>query len=258
MDPSSDEHSGGDWFESEALWARFFSFMFTDAHFTAAVENVPKIVALTGVAGGSVLDLACGPGRFAVAFAQAGFHVTGVDRTRFLLDKARERATQAGATVEWVEQDMREFVRSDAFDLALNVYTSFGYFDDPAENRRVLENILASLKPGGTFLFEHIGKELLAGRFQPTQADTLADGSVMIQRRKVIDDWSRIDVEWIILEGGRATSFRLRHWLYSAREIRNLFASVGFTDIAIYGGLDASPYGPQAQRLVALAKKPRA
>jgi SAM-dependent methyltransferase len=238
MASSGGEHGGGNWFESEALWERFFSFMFTDAHFAAAVENVPKIVALTGVTGGSLLDLACGPGRFAVAFAQAGFRVTGVDRTRFLLDKARERATQAGSTVEWVQQDMREFVRPDAFELALNVYTSFGYFDDPAENRRVLENILASLKPGGTFVFEHIGKELLAGRFQPTQADTLTDGSVMIQRR--------------------ATSFRLRHWLYSAREIRDLFASVGFTDIAIYGGLDASSYGPQAQRLVAVAKKPRA
>jgi SAM-dependent methyltransferase len=257
MDPGG-ELRGGDWFESEALWARFFSFMFSDAHFTAAVENVPKIVALTGVTGGSVLDLACGPGRFAVAFARAGFRVTGVDRTRFLLDKARERATQSGANVEWIEQDMREFVRPAAFDLALNVYTSFGYFDEAADNRRVLENILASLKPGATFVFEHIGKELLAARFQPTQADTLSDGSVMIQRRKVIDDWSRIDVEWIILEGGHATSFRLRHWLYSAREIRDLFASVGFTDISIYGGLDASPYGPQAQRLIAVAKKPRA
>src|SRR5580704_8947579 len=232
MASSGGEHGGGNWFESEALWERFFSFMFTDAHFTAAVENVPKIVALTGV--------------------------TGVDRTRFLLDKARERATQAGATVEWVQQDMREFVRPDAFELALNVYTSFGYFDDPAENRRVLENILASLKPGGTFVFEHISKELLAGRFQPTQADTLTDGSVMIQRRNVIDDWSRIDVEWIILEGANATSFRLRHWLYSAREIRDLFASVGFNDIAIYGGFDGSPYGPQATRLVAVARKPRA
>src|SRR5580704_17274975 len=258
MASSGGEHGGGNWFESEALWERFFSFMFTDAHFTAAVENVPKIVALTGVTGGSMLDLACGPGRFAVAFAQAGFRVTGVDRSRFLLDKARERATQAGATVEWVQQDMREFVRPDAFELALNVYTSFGYFDDPAENRRVLENILASLKPGGTFVFEHISKELLAGRFQPTQADTLTDGSVMIQRRNVIDDWSRIDVEWIILEGANATSFRLRHWLYSAREIRDLFASVGFNDIAIYGGFDGSPYGPQATRLVAVARKPRA
>jgi SAM-dependent methyltransferase len=245
------------WFESEALWARFYSFMFSDAHFTAAVESVPKIVTLTGVTDGSVLDLACGPGRFAIAFAKAGFRVTGVDRTRFLLEKARGRAAQAGATAEWVEKDMREFVRPSAFDLALNVYTSFGYFDEPAENRRVLDNLFASLKPGGTFVFEHIGKELLAGKFQPSQVDTLPDGSVMIQRRNIIDDWSRIDVEWIMLEGGRATSFRLWHWLYSAREIRDLFASVGFTEISIYGGFDGSLYGPQAQRLVAVARKPR-
>jgi len=251
------DSSGDNWFESEALWARFFSFMFNDAQFTAAVENVPKIMALSGVTGGSVLDLACGPGRYAVPFAQAGFRVTGVDRTRFLLEKARERATQAGANVEWVEEDMREFVRPAAFDLALNVYTSFGYFDDAAENRRVLENILASLKPGGTFVFEHIGKEILASKFQPTQADTLPDGSVMIQRRTIIDDWSRIDVEWILLEGGRASSYRLRHWIYSAREIRDLLAGVGFTDISLYGSVDGAPYGPLAQRLIAVARKPR-
>jgi SAM-dependent methyltransferase len=252
-----DSSDGGNWFESEAFWEKFFPFMFAEAHFAAAIENVPKIVALSGVKSGSVLDLACGPGRFAAPFAKAGFRVTGVDRTRLFLDKARERAAQAGVTVEWVEADMRDFVRPSAFDLAINVYTSFGYFDDAAENRRVLENIFASLKPGGTFLFEHIGKELLAGKFQPSQVDTLSDGTVMVQRRRIIDDWSQIDVEWILLEGDHATSFHFRHWLYSAREIRELFASVGFTEIAIYGGFDGSAYGPQAQRLVAVARKPR-
>jgi SAM-dependent methyltransferase len=252
MAPSGD---GGDWFAAEEFWVRFYPFMFADAHFAAAIENLPKIISLTGVSGGSVLDLACGPGRYAVPFAQAGFRVTGVDCTRFLLDKGRERARQAGVAIEWIEADMRDFVRPAAFDLALNVYTSFGYFDDADENRRVLENIWACLKPGGTFFFEHIGKELIAGKFQPTQADTLPDGSVMIQRRRIIDDWSKIDVDWILLAGERVSMFRLRHWLYSAREIRDLLASVGFRDIAIYGALDGSTYGPQAQRLIAVARK---
>jgi SAM-dependent methyltransferase len=247
---------GSDWFESEAFWARLYPFMFSEAHFAAAVENVPKIVALTGTSGGSLMDQACGPGRYAVAFAKAGFHVTGVDRTRCLLNKGRERARQAGATVEWIEEDMREFARPAAFDLALNVYTSFGYFDDAAENRRVLEKVLTSLKTGGAFVFEHVGKEILASKFQSTQADTLADGSVLIQRRRVIDDWSRIDVEWILLEDGRATSFRIRHWIYSARELRDLLTSAGFADISLYGSFDGSPYGPQAQRLIAVARKP--
>jgi SAM-dependent methyltransferase len=251
------ESSGENWFESDALWARLFPFMFAEQQFAAAVENVPKIVALTSVSSGAVLDLACGPGRYVVPFAQAGFRVTGVDRTRFLLNKARERAATAGVSPEFVEQDMREFVRPAAFDLALNVYTSFGYFDDAAENRRVLENILTSLKPGGVFVFEHIGKEILAAKFQPSGAETLPDGSVLLQRRSVIEDWSKIDADWILIEGSQATRFHLRHWIYSGREIRDLLTSVGFGDVALYGFWDGSSYGPQAQRLIAVARKPR-
>jgi SAM-dependent methyltransferase len=251
MDPNFNN-----WFESDAFWERLFPIMFSDAQFSAATENVPKILALSGVSGGSVLDLACGPGRYAVPFAKAGFQVTGVDRTRFLLDKARERAKQAGVTFEFVEQDMREFRRPNAFDLALNVYTSFGYFDDAAENRRVLENILVSLKPGGVFVFEHLGKEILAGKFQPAQVETFPDGTMLFQRRAVLDDWSKIDAEWILLEGERVTRFQLRHWLYSGREFRDLLTSVGFADISLYGFWDGSPYGPQAQRLIAIARRP--
>ena len=97
----------GNWFESESFWTAMFPFMFPETSFTAAADNVPKIAALTGVSGGNVLDLACGPGRYAIPLAQAGYVVTGVDRTRFLLKIARERAGRAGANVEWVEQDMR-------------------------------------------------------------------------------------------------------------------------------------------------------
>jgi SAM-dependent methyltransferase len=152
---------------------------------------------------------------------------------------------------------MREFARPAAFDLVLNVFTSFGYFDDEAQNRRVLENIYASLKAGGVFVFDHLGKEVLAPRFQPTRSESLPDGRVLIHRTKIIDNWSRIDDEWIMLEHGKATSHRIRHWIYSGREIRDMFASVGFADIKLYGAFDGTPYGPEGQRLIAVARKPR-
>lgn len=252
MDPAAER-----WFEDESFWKRTFPLMFPETSFTAARENIPKIMALTGLATGAALDLACGPGRYAIPLAQAGFDVTAVDLTGFLLDKARERAAREGARVEWVQQDMREFVRPAAFDLVLNVFTSFGYFDDEAQNRRVLENIHASLKAGGMFVFDHLGKEVLAPRFQPTRSESLPDGRVLIHRTKIIDDWSRIDDEWIMLEHGKATSHRIRHWIYSGREIRDLFASVGFADIKLYGDFDGTPYGPEGQRLIAVARKPR-
>ena len=140
---------------------------------------------------------------------------------------------------------MRQFLRPAAFDLAINVFTSFGYFDDPAENRRVLENVYASLKPGGTFVFDHLGKEVLAARFQPTRGESLPDGTVLFHRASIIDDWSRIDDEWILLEGSRASKYRIRHWLYSGREIRELFASVGFNDVSL---TEILPVCPTAHR----------
>jgi ubiquinone/menaquinone biosynthesis C-methylase UbiE len=59
-----------------------------------------------------------------------GFRVTGVDRTAFLLEKARMRAAVAQVEISWVLQDMREFVRPDAFDPIISMSTSFGYFED--------------------------------------------------------------------------------------------------------------------------------
>src|SRR5215470_9174503 len=107
-----------DWFESEEFWRDFYPYMFSEERFAAAKDEVSRIIALTQCSGGSLLDLCCGPGRHAVEFALRGFQVTGVDRTEFLLNKARKHAQESGASVEWVKADMREFMRPASFDLA--------------------------------------------------------------------------------------------------------------------------------------------
>jgi len=71
--------------------------------------------------------------------------VTGVDRTKYLLDKARSKAIAARVKVEWIRQDMRDFVRENCFALVLSMFTSFGYFDDKRQDLIVLKNMFASL-----------------------------------------------------------------------------------------------------------------
>lgn len=243
------------WFAEDSFWEQTYPFMFPESRFWAGSESIPKIASLTGKTSGEVLDLACGPGRTAIPFALAGYQVTGVDRTEFLLKQGKIRAAALGASVEWVHRDMREFIRPASFDLAVNLFTSFGYFDDANDNKLVLQNVFASLRPDGVFVIDHLGKELLASRLQATTSEQLPDGTILFQQAQVIDDWSRVSCDWTILKEGRATPFRVCHWLYSGQELRDLLRSAGFKEVSLFGSLDQSPYDTKSQRLIAVAKK---
>jgi SAM-dependent methyltransferase len=249
------EHGTSNWFADDEFWVVSYPFMFPDTSFTSAVEDVPKIVALSGVMGTTVLDQCCGPGRYSIPLAKHGYAITGVDRTAFLLEKARAYAEAEQVKVEWVQEDMRHFIRPHTFDLVLNLYTSFGFFDDPGDNRDVLRNVFTSLKTDGVLVLDVAGKEVLARVFQPTGSKTMPNGNLLVQRRAVIDDWSKMDNEWIIIENDVARTFRLRHWVYSGHELKDLLASVGFSHNALYGDFDGAAYGPNARRLIAVARK---
>lgn len=245
-----------EWFDDESFWHDLYPFMFPEQRFAGTPEQIGKVLTLTNPGGKAALDLCCGPGRCAVALAQLGFRVTGVDRTKYLLDKARVKAKAARVEVEWLQMDMRDFARSEAFDLALSMFTSFGYFDDKQEDVQVLSNILTSLRPGGVCLIDLMGKESLAKILQPTTSDVLTDGTKLIQRHEIFDDWTRIRNEWILIRKGKAKSFKFHHTIYSGQELRDRMEQVGFADVKLYGNLDGDEYGPNAHRLIAVGRKP--
>jgi len=244
-----------EWFEDESFWIEMYPFMFPEERFITAEEQVEQLLELVGFTGETVLDLCCGPGRHSVLLARKGLQVTGVDRTPFLLDKARERARKERVEVEWVQEDMRTFLRPGSFDLALSMFTSFGYFDDKEEDIGVLRNIHQNLKTGGACLIDVAGKEWLARAFQPTTSSELPDGTLLVQRHQIFDAWTRIRNEWILIRGGESKSFEFHHTIYSGQELRDRLEQVGFGEVRIYGGLDGREYGPDCNRLVAVAWK---
>jgi SAM-dependent methyltransferase len=242
-----------EWFANDAFWEATYSFMFTDARLAAAPSEVDQIIGLAACNEGHVLDLACGPGRHSVSFARRGFRVTGVDRSPFLLERARASALDSGVDVEWIESDMRAFRRLQAFDLAICLFTSFGFFRDDDDNQQVLTNVAASLKPGGAFVLDVLGKEVLARKFTATSSRDLPDG-VIVHRHQIIDDWSRIRNDWIILRDGASRTFQFSHWLYSARELKDMFRRAGFAQLQVYGDLTGAAYGADAMRLIVMGR----
>jgi 2-polyprenyl-3-methyl-5-hydroxy-6-metoxy-1,4-benzoquinol methylase len=245
-----------EWFDSDSFWRDLYSFIFSKERITAADDQVVKALALAKPAGKLVLDICCGPGRCSIALAKRGFSVTGVDRTQYLLDKARAEAKTAGVHVEWLQKDMRDFRRPNSFDVVLSMFTSFGYFDDKREDLLVLENMYASLKPGGACLIELLGKEYLAKIFQPTISNLLPDGTVMVQRHEVFDDWTRVRNEWLLIKNNKVKRFEFHHTVYSGQELRDRMERAGFVNVTLYGSLDGAEYGPGAERLIAVGRKP--
>lgn len=246
-----------EWFEDESLWIDLYPFTFSEERLGLGEAEVAKVLALVGPVapeGRAVLDLCCGPGRHAIPLARRGMRVTAVDRTRLLLDRVRERARLAGVDVELVESDMRDFRRPGAYDLALSLFTSFGYFDAREDDLSVLRNVRASLKAHGALVMDVMGKEWIARHFQPTRSRSLSDGTLLIERNDVVDDWTRVDSEGILIREGRPRTFRSRLSVYSGLELRDRLLQAGFATVALHGDLDGAPYGLAATRLVAVAR----
>lgn len=243
------------WHEQDSFWETVP--MFSQQLWEIAPKEVDSVVSILGIeTGAAVLDLPCGVGRHSLELARRGYRVTGVDRTAAYLCEAGEKAAAEGLELELVQADMREFVRPGAFDAALNLYTSFGYFEDPAEDRRVAENFYRSLKPGGALIMEMMGKEVLARIFLPRDWQELPDGSLFLQERKVTDDWSWMENRWILVKDGQRKEFAVGHRIYDGAGLKALLLDVGFESVTLYGGrIEQSPYDNAAQRLMAVARK---
>ena len=92
-----------------------------------------------------------------------------MDRTATYLDEARKRGAEEDLQVEFLQEDMRTFVRPGAFDAVINYFTSFGYFESDEDERRVLANAHRSLRPSGVLLIEMMGKGDPSSRLQRTR-----------------------------------------------------------------------------------------
>ena len=245
-----------DWVSQPHFWERVYPLMFSAERVGRAHEEVAHLLDLVGISNGRALDLCCGPGRHSVPLAKAGFDVTGLDISDFLLGRAQARAQAAKVDIDWVHEDMRNYAMPEGFDLIINLYTSFGYFAQQSDDLKVLRNLVSSLTEGGAVVLDVAGKEALAGQLPLERQPTVEhDGSLLIERIEVIDDWCRARVQWMLIRGDSVERFDFEHTLYSGRELRELMNWAGLSDVSLYGGLDGRPYGPGAERLVAVGRR---
>ena len=101
-----------------------------------------------------VLELACGTGTVAIALAQEGYQVVGVDRSSSMLREAKKKAQQAGVKIPFLRQDMRNLVLKDPVDLVTCFFDSINYLLSYQDLVRTFDKISRALRPRGLFTFD--------------------------------------------------------------------------------------------------------
>ncbi len=203
-----------------------------------------------------ILDCPCGFGRHALPLAEAGFLVTGLDRSESQLAEAERRRGEA----EWprlVRGDYRELPFADAsFDAVLTLFSSLGYLERD-EDVGVLRELRRVLSPGRALIMETIHRDALArlaaqrGWWQRLPDDSLyleeqtpdwAEGTLTTYRVIVTPDGERIERPYVL-------------HVYSAKEWLELLREAGFEDVAAFGAWDGvTPITPDAWRLILRAR----
>jgi SAM-dependent methyltransferase len=243
------------WHNQDTFWELFESILFNQKRQSNAKVEVEKLVSLLKIRKNDrILDLCCGTGRHSLELAGKGYDVVGVDRTPSFIEKAKQNAKKDNLEVEFVVGDMREFCRPDSFNVVMNLFGSFGYFEDPDENRQVVKNVHKSMCTGGRFLIETAGKEILARGFQ--ERDWSEDGDTLVlAERKPTQNWSRIKSRWIVLKGGQRFEHTVSVRSYSALELSSLLSDCGFAKVDVFGDLEGIDYDLEAKRLVVIGTK---
>jgi SAM-dependent methyltransferase len=184
--------------------------------------------------GSAVLDVCCGIGRHALELSKHGYRVTGVDYSPTYIDIARKQARKRGLKTVFEQQDMRALPYRSAFDAAICMWTSFGYFDTQNGDLTTLKRIRRSLRPGGKFLIELINRDWLIGNFEPFGWHETTNGYVL-EKRQIDLLTSRLYAEWTYTNGGRITKKNLSLRVYSVHELLGLLAEAGFRQKKVFG-----------------------
>jgi SAM-dependent methyltransferase len=215
-------------------------------------EEVEFILDVLGLQeGATVLDLCCGQGRHGQRLSDTGLTVIGVDSSRFLLETARE---QSGLYL--VEGDMRAIPLKPVCDAVINLFTSFGFFDE-ADNRKVLSQIASVLKPRGKFLLDHwnpyavVQLDVTRNWWWVSESTlALAEVEYHPESGQLFDHRTIIDLPTgAIQKAVNCVRF------YFPTESEAMLEAAGLKVCARYGDFDQTPFSLEARRMLTIAEK---
>ncbi|CAM3946314.1 MULTISPECIES: SAM-dependent methyltransferase [Flavobacterium] len=172
------ESTSNKWFAS---WfdTPYYHILYKDRDYTEAQHFMDSLTGYLNLPEEArILDLACGKGRHSIYLNSLGYNVTGADLSENSIAEASEFSNE---TLGFKVHDMRE-VCENKYDAIFNLFTSFGYFDDDADNLKTLKAIHSSLNETGFACIDFMNVDYVIDNLVPEEIKTVENIDFHIKR----------------------------------------------------------------------------
>lgn len=199
--------------------------------------------------GSKILDIGCGNGRHSISLAKRGYDVVGVDISNYLISDAKDKANELGIkNVQFINDDILKLNDISKFDLAINIFTSFGYFDSDFDNAKILTAIKSHLKPAGCLFLDYLHPEQVKKDLIPYETKMVAGELVEISK----EIKNNTVIKKISFPG---RSYEERVKLYDRFQIEEMLGDNGFDIVEIYNDYKGNLWKENGDRQLFLAKR---
>lgn len=228
------------WFET---WFNtpYYHILYSDRNYEEAEHFITLLIQdLRIPAESKIIDLACGKGRHSVFLNKKGYDVLGLDLSE---ESIKQNKTFGNSTLKFQVHDMRNEiypeVSAQKVDAVFNLFTSFGYFDSPEEDRKIFQSVNNVLLPDGFFVLDFLNEKWVKNTLVPEEEVVKQDISFNIQKK--------IDNQFVIKDihfthEGRAHHYFERVKLHSPETIQAYAAEFGFEIVKTYGDYSLGNY----------------
>jgi SAM-dependent methyltransferase len=226
--------------------------------------HVPFYVEVARQQGGAVLDLACGTGQLTIPIALLGLPTVGLDRSRAMLDVAKSRASEVGASVAFLQSDMRDFALGRDFNLITVARNSLLHLLSAVDLLAALTAVRRHLAQDGIFAFDIFNPDvrILASppgqRFPVMDVSTTQFGALSVEVTHDYDSAAQVNrATWYISAPDRREAWTVPMVLRSIfpQELPLLLSAAGLELISRFGDLSGAPFGPHSRVQVCLCRR---